>query len=169
MKNNYIFRFKKIFIIIFVLIFIFNVKLSNSFAEVTYGEYFYEINKPSSSINSIISTDGKFILQLDDYLQDAYLINDLKTGKPRLFLKITKGYYRNFDKNIEKTKYYNSIYKLEDPNLIETLIIFGGNIIKNNTQRTLKSLKINTKYLILMEINYLKNFIMREIIHLIKL
>ena len=116
-----IFKFRNIFIIFFILVFIFNVKLSNSFAEVTYGEYFYEIQKPSSSINSIISTDGKFILQLDDYLQDAYVINDLKTGKPRLFLKITKGYYRNFDKNIEKTKYYNPIYKLEEPNLIENI------------------------------------------------
>lgn len=121
MIRNSIFKFRNIFIILFVLIFIFNVKLIDSFAEVTYGEYFYEIHKPSSSINSIISTDGKFILQLDNYYQNAYLINDLKTGKPRVFLKKTRGYYWNFDKNIEKTKYYNPIYKLDEPNLIENV------------------------------------------------
>ena len=114
-----ILKFRNKFIVFFILIFIFNVNIFNSFAEVKYGEYFYELHKWGSGSSAIITTDGKFVLNLENYKQNAYLINDLKTGKPRLFLKITKGYYWNFDKNIEKTKYYNPIYKLEGPNLIE--------------------------------------------------
>ena len=110
-----IYKFRNIFIILFILIFIFSANLFNSFAEVKYGEYFYELSKYGSGSSAIITTDGKFVINLEKYEQNAYLIKDFITEKPRLFLKKTKGYYRNFDKNVEKTKYYNPIYKISKP------------------------------------------------------